>query len=131
MIGHADAELGGDYGLISTERKRALSPAACGVLTVALLALVALGSTVMRATTSDPTTNFIYLIGADGTGLEPCTTKLFGQCSGMNFTAPELDKNLFNFSSSGEQFACCPDGSACVKFGPVWGMCMPQWGPAV
>eukprot|EP00966_Prymnesium_polylepis_P283701 6554230-Prymnesium_polylepis.1 len=23
--------------------------------------------------------------------------------------------------------ACCPAGTVCRTFGPVWGMCMPSW----
>ena len=57
-----------------------------------------------------------------------CTTKPFGQCSGMNFTAPKDEKNTFNYTTgSSAPFACCPAGTSCVQFGPVWGMCMPGW----
>ena len=53
-----------------------------------------------------------------------CTTKPFGQCAGMNFTAGAVG---YNFSAKAEPFACCPEGQECLQFGPVWGMCMPSW----
>ena len=60
---------------------------------------------------------------------EPCPTKPFHQCSGMNFTQTKAEKKAFNFTSGGDEVACCPAGTSCVSFGPVWGMCMPSWGP--
>ena len=53
-----------------------------------------------------------------------CTTKPFGQCAGMNFTAGAVG---YNFSAKAEPYACCPEGQECLQFGPVWGMCMPSW----
>jgi len=58
----------------------------------------------------------------------PCPTKPFGQCAGMNFTQPDV-KLTYNYSSAAQAFACCPPGTACVSFGPVWGMCMPSMVP--
>lgn len=57
----------------------------------------------------------------------PCTTKPFGQCAGMNFTAPAATYN-FSKSAPAPSLACCPAGTSCVTFGPVWGMCMPAFG---
>ena len=60
---------------------------------------------------------------------EACTTKPFGQCAGMNFTSSKADKDSYNFTAGSTPFACCPAGTRCVVFGPVWGMCMPAFGP--
>ena len=65
---------------------------------------------------------------APATTPDPCPTKLFGQCAGLNFTAPKTTKDLYNFSGTPPPLSCCPAGSTCVTFGPVWGMCMPAWG---
>ena len=59
----------------------------------------------------------------------PCTTKPFGQCAGMNFTAGGVGYN-FTKDAAAPPLACCPAGTSCVTFGPVWGMCMPAFGPA-
>jgi len=56
-----------------------------------------------------------------------CATKPFGQCAGMNFTAPKAERAAHNFSTVAEPFACCPTGTSCVSFGPVYGQCMPSW----
>ena len=55
----------------------------------------------------------------------PCPTLPFHQCAGLNFTAGGTG---YNFSKVASQTACCPVGTSCVVFGPVWGMCMPSWG---
>ena len=60
---------------------------------------------------------------------EACTTKPFGQCAGMNFTSSKADKDSYNFTAGSAELACCPAGTRCVVFGPVWGMCMPAFGP--
>jgi len=57
-----------------------------------------------------------------------CATKPFGQCSGMNFSSTKAERNLFNFTAPAETLACCPAGTTCITFGPVWGMCMPEFG---
>jgi len=59
----------------------------------------------------------------------PCATKPFGQCAGMNFTAPKAALGALNFTGTAAPLSCCPDGTKCVSFGPVWGMCMPSFGP--
>ena len=63
----------------------------------------------------------------------PCATKMWGQCSGMNFSQPEAVWNSLNFSDPGavssQNEACCPAGSSCLKMGKFWGMCMPSWLP--
>jgi hypothetical protein len=57
----------------------------------------------------------------------PCMTKPFGQCAGMNFTAGAVGYN-FSKGAPATPLACCPAGTSCVTFGPVWGMCMPAFG---
>jgi len=61
----------------------------------------------------------------------PCPTKPFEQCGGMNFTAPKLERAGYNFSVTAEPTKCCPPGTSCVSFGPVWAQCMPEWVAAV
>mmetsp|Transcript_4914 Transcript_4914/g.12064 ORF Transcript_4914/g.12064 Transcript_4914/m.12064 type:complete len:185 (+) Transcript_4914:214-768(+) len=46
-----------------------------------------------------------------------CTTKPYEKCAGMDFSRPDPGPRVFT---------CCPDGSECVLFGQVWGMCVPQ-----
>jgi len=60
--------------------------------------------------------------------VDPCPTKPFGQCSGMNFSQPD-GRLTYNFTAPAADLACCPAGTTCLKMGPVWGMCMPSWGP--
>lgn len=57
-----------------------------------------------------------------------CVTKPFTQCAGMNFTQTKTERDAYNFTAGAGQFACCPAGTSCVNFGPVFGMCMPSWG---
>jgi len=61
---------------------------------------------------------------------DPCPTKPYGQCAGLNFSATKEEKDLYNYSTAASTLACCPAGTSCVSFGPVWGMCMPSWVPA-
>jgi len=63
-----------------------------------------------------------------GKPADPCPTKPFHQCAGMNFTQTKDEKDAYNVTAGANQFACCPAGTSCVTFGPVWGMCMPSWG---
>jgi len=59
---------------------------------------------------------------------EVCPTKPFGQCGGMNFSQPKLERKVgYNFTTAAEPYACCPAGFNCVSFGPVWAQCMPSW----
>ena len=59
----------------------------------------------------------------------PCATKPFGQCAGMNFTKTKAERDAYNVTAGAQPLACCPPGTSCVVFGPVWGMCMPAFGP--
>ena len=56
-----------------------------------------------------------------------CATKPYGQCAGMNFTQTKVEKSAYNVSAGAAPLSCCPEGTSCVTFGPVWGMCMPAW----
>mmetsp|Transcript_57921 Transcript_57921/g.152157 ORF Transcript_57921/g.152157 Transcript_57921/m.152157 type:complete len:95 (+) Transcript_57921:173-457(+) len=60
-------------------------------------------------------------------GADPCPTKAFGQCAGLDLTKPNASLG-YNFSLVARQFVCCPAGTSCVFFGPTWGMCMPWFG---
>jgi len=62
---------------------------------------------------------------------DPCPTKPFEQCAGMNFTDSKAEAPAYNFSTAARQTVCCPAGTVCVSFGPVWGQCMPSWVAAV
>lgn len=60
---------------------------------------------------------------------DECMTKPFGQCGGFNMTKGA--HSFVNFTQTtleNNYEACCPTGTACVMFGPVWGMCMPAFG---
>ena len=59
--------------------------------------------------------------------VDPCTTKPVGQCAGMNFTQTKEERDAYNFTAGATRLSCCPAGTSCVVFGPVWGMCMPSW----
>ena len=60
---------------------------------------------------------------------DECTTKPFGQCGGFNFTKGAHSFVNFSKTTSEPNYeACCPTGTQCVMFGPVWGMCMPGFG---
>ena len=82
----------------------------------------------MRATDAATLKAPAILLKKEEATADACSTKMFGQCAGMNFTSTKSEKKGFNFTEGGEQFACCPVGSTCMQFGPVWGMCMPDWG---
>ena len=94
------------------------------------LALVSVGASLgvlARQSTTSEAFVLAPLLASEESG-EACATKAFQQCGGMNFSSVGTDG--FNFSASAPPFACCPEGTACVAFGPVWAMCMPQWGAA-
>lgn len=63
---------------------------------------------------------------------EACTTiaKPYGQCAGMNMTQTKEERKAYNITdgAAAHPLACCPAGTSCVVFGPVWGMCMPTFG---
>ena len=42
----------------------------------------------------------------------------------------KAQKNMYNITAGAQPLTCCPAGTNCVTFGPVWGMCMPSWTPA-
>ena len=138
MIGFEESDVhhGQDYGLMSTIKPdKSRLP---GRLVVSLLAgagVVGGLGLLSSASSSAPSVLLTTLPAVPpavpGTGapaaVDPCPTKPFGQCAGMNFS--NADAGLtFNFTTGASPFACCPAGASCVSFGPVWGMCMPSWG---
>ena len=59
----------------------------------------------------------------------PCMTAPFGQCIGMNFSAPQSEKDDFNYTEPengpASLMLCCPDGTHCQSLSPIYGMCLP------
>jgi len=124
MIGfaEADATQAMDYGLIGehrhAQRDRQMKIAA------AALGLLALISLATRSSSTTATAALSLLAEGEISANAPCPTLPFHQCAGLNFTAGGTG---YNFSKVASQTACCPVGTSCVVFGPVWGMCMPDW----
>ena len=40
--------------------------------------------------------------------VDPCTTKPFGQCAGMNFTQTKEERDAYNFTAGATRLSCCP-----------------------
>ena len=132
MIGFTDRDED-VYGLIGEERARSRPSTTVVGGVVALVGAVATIGLILQGSpgATSPAVSFIGLATAkEKAAPAVCETKPFGQCAGMNFTSPKLEKKLYNFSTpAAGQNTCCPEGTQCVSFGPVYGMCMPAFGP--
>lgn len=146
------------YGLIGEANRRRRSvwqTASAGALAVVVLFMLVMAnsqdgassvgvqssaSSAPQLTSSGsfaPTTLFVASAEAADT---PCATKPFGQCAGVDFNTSKADRDSafakqFNISvgaapppKTALPFACCPVGTSCISFGPVFGMCMPTFG---
>jgi len=127
MLGFAEEEAPG-YGLLSDDvhrsKQAALARARTACATILLLGAV--GALAWTAAEPPPVIT-LAAVGEIGAAEEACATKPFGQCSGMNFSEPKDKRNAFNFTAGAPEFTCCPEGTHCITFGPVWGLCMPSF----
>jgi len=98
----------------------------------AAAALLSMMQTALPNLATEPATELASTKAADPPDAEPCATKPYGQCSGMNFTkVDEAGSKLAVAAGAGAELTtCCPTNTNCVSFGPAWGMCMPAWGAA-
>lgn len=116
MIGFT--EEADSYGLIGEESRKPLHGSKSAGLALVLVGACATAGLLARTTASSASAPMIALTTLEEA--EACTTKPFGQCAGMNFSGTAADRAAHNFSMVAEPFACCPLGTSCISFGPVY-----------
>ena len=88
--------------------------------------------TALPYSATEPATELASTQAADPPNAEPCATKPYGQCSGMNFTkVDETGSKLAIADGAGPELTtCCPTNTNCVSFGPAWGSARTRLQPA-
>jgi len=132
MLGYASPDEDHDY-LMSGGPRKGYSKATLATLAMLLVSAGSVLTLASQHVARSPryaqyeyaTWTVLSMASDEESGDVACTTKAYAQCGGMNFT--EAKHPSYQYNTTAEPFACCPPGTSCVAFGPVWAMCMPTW----